>query len=510
MTFSKSPKNQTNGFLTITLIKKVIYLFGFWRNNADYQRFMVAAVNREFRHNPKAIDAYETAILKMYYLNPDNIKGDFLPLFSATGRPSNQQPELFRSLLLMSHCRFAGIDEWVAHAAATPILCALVGVTPDSFPGASTHRDFLTRLWMTEKPDKKKDFATKPKGKHGKNKLPPKHPGIIAYMVEKALSGKVFQAIPERLLQTIFTKTAVIPSAKADLLGDTNNLAVSGDGTCVESHASHYGRKTCKCSGDCYCPRSFADPDAKWGWDSYHERWFYGYSSYLLSTHNKALKLDLPIYIKFTEASRHDGVSAIATLAHARFLYKDILSFDSFIADAAHDNYPTYNLLKQWQIKPFIDLSNRHDNNLQVDGLQLSKNGVPVCPDGHEMLNWGFDRHKYRIKYRCPMVAGKVKSCPYFWQCNRTSYGKIIYLRLASELRLLTPIPRGSPEWKETYKRRTASERVNNRLLTDYELEHPKRYGKIKLVSFAFLNAINIHLDAQVKFGSIAVSTIVS
>ena len=91
-------------------------------------------------------------------------------------------------------------------------------------------------------------------------------------MVKKALSGEVFKAIPERLLQSIFMKTAVIPSANAGLLGDPLKLNISGDGTCVESHTYPSGHKTCSCQGTCSCPRKFADPEAKWGWDSYHER----------------------------------------------------------------------------------------------------------------------------------------------------------------------------------------------------------------------------------------------
>jgi len=142
---------------------------------------MVEAVNREFKHNPRSIETHEAAVLKMYYLNLDNIRDDFQPLFSVTGKPSNQQPELFRSLLLMSHYKYQGIDEWVDHALSTPILCALIGVTPDNFPGASTHRDFLARLWMADKPNRLKRLKLKPKGKYGKQKLPPKHPGIIAY-----------------------------------------------------------------------------------------------------------------------------------------------------------------------------------------------------------------------------------------------------------------------------------------------------------------------------------------
>ena len=446
----------------------------------------------------------------MYYLNLDSIEQDFAPLFSTTGAPSNQQPEVFRSLILMSHFKCAGVDEWVAFARATPIICSLAGVTPDTFPGASTHRDFMDRLWMAGKPDRLRVPDTKPKGKHGKNKLPPKHPGIIAKMVEKALSGETFKRIPERLLQTIFMKTAVIPSANAGLLGDITKLTISGDGTCINSHASPHGHKTCSCEGKCSCPRKFADPEAGWGWDSYHEQWFFGYTAYLLSIHNIDKKLDLPIYLKYVEASRNDGVTLITALAHARYLYKDLLHFDSLLADAAHDNYPTYDLLKRWDIMPFIDLNNRSDNKLQIDGLALSRNGVPVCADGYEMLNWGLDRKKYRIKYRCPMATGKVKYCPYSDSCNKTLYGKTVYLRLASDLRLLTPVPRGSEQWRETYKLRTASERVNNRTLTDYQLERPKRYGKCKIAFFHFCNAINVHLDALVKFGSITAASLLA
>jgi hypothetical protein len=208
--------------------------------------------------------------------------------------------------------------------------------------------------------------------------------------------------------------------------------------------------------------------------------------------------------MKFVEAQRNDGVTAITALAHARHLYSDFLAFDSFLGDSAHDNYATYTLLKHWNIKPFIDLNKRQSDEVKLQNITTTKDGVPVCPDGHLMLNWGFDSAKYRIKYRCPMVTGKVTSCPYSKNCNKTLYGKIVYIRLAQNLRLLTPVPRNSVEWTETYNQRTAAERVNNRFLTDYQLEHSKRYGKKKLSFFAFLNTINVHLDAQVKFANIS------
>ena len=485
-------------------------MLGEWRCHADYQRFSVEVCNREFMRNPNAMRLYETALLKMYCLNLDTVYEDFLPLFSTTGKPSNQQPEIFRSLLLMSHFKYSGLEEWLRFVKSSVALCALVGVTPASLPGESTHRDFITRLWQYNSVGKLRCTARKPRPrtKHGKEKQPPKRPGIIKYLADKAMTGETFSKIPEQLLQAVFAKVAVAPSAAMNLLGDTSKLIVSGDGTCVESNASSRGKNTCKCESPCSCPRKLSDPEAKWGWDSYHERWYFGYTAYLLSVHNPTHKLDLPIYLKFVEAGRYDGVTAVSALAHARHLYNNFLAFDSFLADSAHDNYAVYMLLKHWNIKPFIDLNKRQSTEVKLQSIALSKSGTPICPDGHLMLNWGFEAKKYRIKYRCPMITGKVKSCHYAANCNKTPYGKIIYLRLAQNLRLLTPIPRNTLEWSEIYKQRTAAERVNNRLLTDYRLESPKRYGKKKLTFFAFVNAVNIHLDAQVKFGDFSLSAL--
>ena len=471
---------------------------------------MVEQVNREFKRNPKAVEHFETAMLKMYYLNVDCIFEDLLPLFSNTGRPANQQPEIFRSFVLMSHFKYASLEEWISYAKSSIIVSALVGVAPGNFPGESTHRDFISRLWLEDGGSRKRVFKMKPKTKHGNEKLPPKNPGVIKKLADKALSGETFKRIPERLFQAIFTKIALYPSAKMGLLGDTNKLIISGDGTCIDSNASSFGKRICGCSESCSCPRLFSDPNARWGWDSYHERWFFGYTAYLLSVHNPEYKLDLPIYMKFVEAQRFDGVTFISAIAHARHLYKGFFSFDSVLLDSAHDNYPTYTLLKHWNIKPFIDLNKRQSTDVSLQSVPMTQNGIPFCADGYTMSNWGFDAKKYRVKYRCPLKTGKVKWCPYDENCNKTAYGKIVYIKLAQDLRLFTPIPRNTPQWDETYNQRSASERVNNRILTDYQLERHKRYGKKKIAFFAFANAINVHLDAQVKYGKTSLDSLIA
>ena len=44
----------------------------------------------------------------------------------------------------------------------------------------------------------------------------------------------------------------------------------------------------------------------------------------------------------------------------------------------------------------------------------------------------------------------------------------------------------------------TAYERVNNRVLNDYGMEHTKQRGKKRISFFTVIAMANIHLDAQV------------
>lgn len=481
-------------------------MLGRWRSHVEYQAFVIDALKHENERCPGTIENFETTILKLYGMNLDSVLENFIGLFSIMGRPSNQQPEILRAFILMADQKEGNIDKWVKTAAATPLFCALVGVEPSNFPGASTLRDFISRLWQEDEPCHDRVPDKKPKDKYGNEKMPPKNPSIIKELADKALQGATFEDVPENLLQSIFNKVALKPSLDAGLIKDSDKNIASGDGTCINSNANPRGKKICECEGECDCARRFADPQANWGWDSYHKCYFWGYTAYILSTHNPDLKLDLPIYFRIEQASAFDGVTFIKAFAHAKSILQGYISIDSLLLDSAHDNYATYELLSEWDTKPFIDLNQRSATAPQLQNLILSSTGAPICADGYEMINWGYDRKRFRIKYRCPLVAGTVNYCPYSDNCNKSHYGKIVYIYTVRDLRLLTPVPRNTDKWNETYNQRTASERVNNRVLTDYQLERPKRYGKKKLAFFGFLNAVNVHLDAQVKFGKMKVS----
>ncbi|MBA1335211.1 MAG: hypothetical protein HPY66_0833 [Firmicutes bacterium] len=116
-------------------------------------------------------------------------------------------------------------------------ICAICGFHYGDAPSASSYYDFIKRLWKT--PHKIHVARTK--------KLRP------------------FKAKPRKKLKA---------GQK-----DVQKLSVAGDGTPFYSGASHYGTKVCDCKEhgiyDCQCPRRYSDPDARWGWDSYREQWFY-------------------------------------------------------------------------------------------------------------------------------------------------------------------------------------------------------------------------------------------
>jgi hypothetical protein len=485
-------------------------MLGYWRPHAEYQEYLINSVLPIYLADKPRVEDYSKALSKLYIMDLDVIKPILESYYSHTGKPAKNQPEIFRSFVLMSEFDEHSITSWVKRLKGNSLLCAMIGVASSDVPDVGNHYDFINRLWL-ENPEVSKDredslhpFRRKPRKKLGKNqKQPPRHPGIIQKFVDLALEGKTFESRPERLLQQIFAEVAVRPSAEAGLLGDTNNLAFSGDGTCVDSGGSPFGIKVCDCKSkgifNCDCYRRFSDPQARHGWDSYHEKWFYGHCGYFLSVYNRELKLDLPIYLRMVQAQRFDGVTAIVALAEARKIYPDF-TFERFFGDAAHDNYATYELLNAWNIKPFIPLNDSNKGNFKFPPpLDIDENGTPICMGGFSMVNWGFQTDRCRIKWRCPLVLGKVESCSCKDKCSPSPYGRTVYTKPSWDLRIFTPVPRGSENWKQEMKNRTSVERVNKRILNDYGLEKARARGKKRLSFWTTIHSINIHLDARLK-----------
>lgn len=486
-----------------------------WNSHADYQQFVSNSVALLNKSQLKKLSFYQKSIDKLTSLDLDPLMSLIAPHHSFTGRPAQNQPEIFRSFILMMDLGITGIDKWVHTLKSDDILALMVGCSSDSIPSVGSHYAFIDKLWLNQSElcssnklyhyDKNFKSGKSP----GKNKkLPVKHPGIVKSLVDSIKDERSFSRRFELLLQKIFALIAVVPSIDLGLI-NTESLTLAGDGTAVHAHISRYGTKVCNCRENgiynCKCDRRFSAPDAAIGWDSDLGAWYYGYTLYCLSTYNDAIGTDLPVYLRFVQANRHDSVTGVVALAEFRELYD--FPIKNICFDSANDNYPTYELCKHWGINSFIDLNDKHGCKPKYpDIVSLSDNNIPICLDSHEMVYNGYCVNRYRHKWRCPLVCGKVDSCHCREQCSPSDYGRVFYTKSDWDLRIFTSVPRGTKEYKDIYKTRTCSERVNNRILNDYNLHAMRIRGKKRFSFFTMIAGINIHLDARIKQANLKAS----
>jgi len=473
-------------------------MLGPWYPHVQFQKRLEKQLRELLPHRENQVMFHADALEKVYTLDLDPIKELVMSRYSFTGRPALNQPEIFRALVLASHYK-ESISSFAARLKADDILAIACGFETDSLPGVGSFYDLFNRLWLEHAPAKvvRDPYRKKKKKLKANEKLPPDNPDTVADLVEKVLGGETFERGPERLLQKILIECAVKPSAELNLLGDIQKLTLAGDGAPLETGASSFGKKICQCKQQgiyyCKCPRSYTDPKANWGWDSYHERWFYGHTLYNLTAANSVN--DLPLLIHLTRASAHDSITFVQAYAQLRSAFPSF-KFERALLDSAHDAYAIYKMLNLHEIEPFIDLNER--NKKSISSEIFDHNGIPVCQANLKMTNWGIHQKRQRIKWRCPRYKDPT-SCKYQQNCSTSNYGRVVYTRPETDYRLFTKTPRGSKAWKKVYTRRTSVERTLKRILVDYLIERARARSDKRWFWLATLAALNQHLDAQIK-----------
>lgn len=194
------------------------------------------------------------------------------PFYSSTGRPALNQPQILRSFVLLMDQHCLGIDSWVDTLAHDDLLAILIGCSPDSLPPLGSYYDFINRLWLMnpalEKFGRKDTFPSgknkKPPLKPGRGKkLPNRHPGVTKKVAEWIRSGRDFPFHYEKALQSLFRIAAIVPSLESGLI-PSENLTVSGDGTCVHTHSNPFGHRVCavwsRASPAAHAPGIFLTP----------------------------------------------------------------------------------------------------------------------------------------------------------------------------------------------------------------------------------------------------------
>ena len=263
-----------------------------------------------------------------------------------------------------------------------------------------------------------------------------------------------------------------------------------------------------------------SDPDADWGrhetrgvdggtgrpWAKV-KTWF-GYGLHVIAD----VEHEIPVWFEVTKASRSEQPVLSAGL-EGLFAAEPALAARcaDFCADRGLDGAPLKRRLwETWEVRPLIDVREMwreekaepgHDparpirRPLSADGggnvLHSEKGEVfcrcPATGEERPMAFQGFEADRGTLKYRCPAAAYGL-DCAGRERCLRDAgsdagdYGRVVRVDLAaSDRRMFTPTPWGSPSWRRGYNRRGALERINARLDGSFRFENHFVRGGAKM-----------------------------
>ena len=285
------------------------------------------------------------------------------------------------------------------------------------------------------------------------------------------------------------------------------------DGTDIASHSTGQKART---SGQT------SDPDADWG---YHEtqgidartgkawkkikRWF-GYGLHLIAD----TRYEIPVAFALTPASVSEQPT-LRALIRATFAETPQLAerCRDFSADRGLDSAETKALLwDDYGIRPLIDTRELWREEKQhpdydpskpitrpldperADTIVHTEKGsvhcvCPVTGEQRDLAFQGFETDRNTLKYRCPAAAYGLE-CQGQAQCHQAGgvnpgeYGRIVRIKLdAHERRIFVPTPHGSPSWQRGYNRRSALERINNRIDRHFGFEQHFIRGLAKMTT---------------------------
>lgn len=283
------------------------------------------------------------------------------------------------------------------------------------------------------------------------------------------------------------------------------------DGKAIESHSR--GRIN-RASGET------SDPDADWGrhetagvdartgkpWKKV-KSWF-GYGLHVIAD----TRYEIPVAAHLTRASASEQVELRDMLGETFAEEPELAArCADFSADRGLDNAQTKALLwDAYAIRPLIDTRElwREEKTqpgydpakpitrplapARADTIVHSEKGSVhcICPQTGEQRDLafqGFEADRNTLKYRCPAAAYGF-DCKGREQCHRRgevkpgNYGRIVRIGLADhDRRIFVPTPHGSPSWRRGYNRRSALERINNRIDHSFGFERHFIRGGAKM-----------------------------
>jgi hypothetical protein len=285
------------------------------------------------------------------------------------------------------------------------------------------------------------------------------------------------------------------------------------DGKAIASHSTGRASRT---------TGTTSDPDADWGkhetggidartgkaWSKV-KSWF-GYGLHLIAdTH-----YEIPVAMHLTPAS-HAEQPELRAMIQELFAETPELAqrCGDFSADRGLDSAETKALLwDDYAIRPLIDTRELWREEKQhpdydpskpitrplfperVDTIVHTEKGSVHCICPHtgvqrDLAFQGFEADRNTLKYRCPAAAYDLDcqgrdACHHAGGVTPGAYGRIVRISLETQdRRIFVPTPHGSPSWWRGYHRRSALERINNRIDNSFGFERHFIRGRAKMTA---------------------------
>ena len=409
----------------------------------------------------EALGTYTEELSCLLDLSLDPVREALNALYCPTGQGDPLDPvSMLRSWLLMTLCCEGSPTVWARRLRREPLMALLAGFVPGSTPGASTHRDFLTRL--ADGPYAVRRVQDVPlsqrlAGRHTRRLADAtkarREAADAAGMQQSALLAEVLltqAAQPQNpydlqgRLEFLFVQLGLNPTIAANLL--PSELTVSGDGTVEVSAASKQGHRACGCpvGSRCGCARDYVSATAQFCHDQQHG-WRFGDRSYTISMHVNGH--DVPLMTILPGGNESDFTLSLTALDRLLTLLEMQglpLRIGIFLGDGHHDCMGFYRYVAAKGIVPIVPLGEASQTpqasasdaataptsaespttttvttttakaktktkapRPQVEAyphLTFESDGTPLCPGGGRMRHHGYLKARAAHTFVCPAM----------------------------------------------------------------------------------------------------------
>jgi hypothetical protein len=345
----------------------------------DHNEYLSHVSSQILAHHEKCLfweqlSTYAEELSILADLSLDPVRESLAALYCPTGNGDPKDPcAMLRSWLLMTLCREGSPTVWATRLRREPVLATLAGFASGDTPGATTHRDFLTRLLDGPYAVRKQQdvpLSHQLRGRHrrklndttkARRKEADEHGKTLSeHLSHTLLEHSEKPRNPHELhtrLEHLFCELGLKPTLAANIIPQ-GDITVAGDGTAEPSAASKDGHRACDCppGSRCGCPRNYLSKTAQFCYDKQHG-WVFGDRSYTISTHVNGR--DIPLMTIMGTGNESDFTLSLNALDRLLKLLEDLdlpLSIQIFIGDGHHDATGIYRYLKAKGILPVIPL----------------------------------------------------------------------------------------------------------------------------------------------------------